>query len=197
MTSAPRFTFTESHGLRPLEETDASELHALIEANRRYLARWMPWAESQTTAQTLAFIRATRRQVTDDDGFQAALTAQARIVGVVGFHGVDWTNRATSIGYWLAEAEQGRGTMTRAVRALVDHALGVWHLNRVEIRADVENLRSQAIPTRLGFRYEGTLRQVLRFGDGYRDQVVHAMLAQDWPPPDPAGGSRDREAFDG
>jgi ribosomal-protein-serine acetyltransferase len=42
--------------------------------------------------------------------------------------------------------------MTAAVRLLVDHALTVWQLNRVEIRAAVENRRSRAIPKRLGFR---------------------------------------------
>ena len=38
--------------------------------------------------------------------------------------------------------------MTVAVRLLVDHALSTWDLNRVEIRAAVENHRSRAIPNR-------------------------------------------------
>jgi hypothetical protein len=43
----------ETHDLRLLEESDAAELHALIEANRGYLAHWMPWAADQTPADTL------------------------------------------------------------------------------------------------------------------------------------------------
>ena len=96
-----------------------------------------------------------------------------------GFLGVDWANRSTSIGYWLAESAQGRGTMTEAVRLLVGHALGEWQLNRVEIRAEPENLRSRALAQRLGFRQEGALRQVARFGERYRDHVVYSMLAAD------------------
>jgi ribosomal-protein-serine acetyltransferase len=163
-----------------LVESDAVELHTLIEVNRAHLARWMPWAASQTPRDTAQFIRSTRRQLTDGDGLQAALTANAAIIGVVGFHGVDWPNRATSLGYWLAAEAQGRGTMTHAVRALVEHAIGTWELNRVEVRADVANLRSRAIPERLGFELEGTLRQAQRLGERYRDQVVYAMLAQEW-----------------
>jgi hypothetical protein len=180
----------------------------------------MPWAPGQTHQQTLDFIHATRRQLTENNGFQVALTereysgsegegeglggcvcgggkgggrgqgeswagcaspgAGERIVGVLGFHGVDWTNRATSLGYWLAEAAQGRGTMTRAAAALVDHALTGWQLNRVEIRADVANRRSRAIPERLGFQQEGTLRQAARIGERYIDHVVYSMLAADW-----------------
>lgn len=193
--------------LRLLLPTDANELYALIDANRAYLAPWMPWAPGQTLQHTLDFIHATRRQLTENNGFQVALTERdhsgegggrgegegwggcggrgkdgsERIVGVLGFHGVDWTNRATSLGYWLAEAAQGKGTMTRAVAALVDHALIGWQLNRVEIRADVANRRSRAIPERLGFQQEGTLRQAARIGDRYIDHAVYSMLAADPP----------------
>jgi hypothetical protein len=51
---------------------------------------------------------------------------------------------------------------------------------RVEIRAAPENARSRAIPERLGFTQEGTLRQVERVGDRYLDNVVYAMLAEHW-----------------
>jgi ribosomal-protein-serine acetyltransferase len=180
VSATPTFELADGLRLRALEETDAIELHALIEANRTHLTRWMPWAARQTFEDTVSFLGATRRQLADNDGLQAALTSGTAIVGVVGFHGVDWPNRTTSLGYWLAAAAQGQGAMTRAVGALVDHAIGAWELNRVEIRADVENLRSRAIPERLGFKLEGTLRQAQRFGEGYRDQLLYATLAQEW-----------------
>jgi ribosomal-protein-serine acetyltransferase len=141
----------------------------------------MPWAPSQGPDDTLRFIQATRRQLTANDGFQTVLVAKDNIVGVVGFHAVDWTNRITSLGYWLDEDHQGRGLITSSVRALVDHALRVWKLNRVEVRVAPENHRSRSVPERLGFREEGVLRQVERIEDCYRDSVVYAILAPDWP----------------
>jgi ribosomal-protein-serine acetyltransferase len=176
----PHIRLPSGHELRPLEESDAEELYLLIDANRARLERWMAWAEGQTRERTLEFVRAARKQVDADDGFQAAIVGEDGIVGVAGFHGLDWPNRATSLGYWLAAGEEGRGTMTHAVRALVDHGFDHWGLNRVEIRADVENLRSRALAERLGFVYEGTLRQALRLADGFHDDVVYAMLAADW-----------------
>ena len=171
------------YALRLLEESDADELFALIDANREHLGPWMPWVQSdREPADVLPFIRATRKQIADNDGLQTAIVDPGgRIVGVIGFHHVDWLNRNTSIGYWLAAGEQGRGTMTEAVRALVDHAFATWKLNRVTIQAAVENARSRAIPERLGFREEGVMREVERIGDRMLDEVVYAMLAADWP----------------
>ena len=165
--------------MRVPEETDADELHALIEANRAHLAPWMQWARGQTHEQTIAFIRATHRQIADDDGLQLIVLADGRIIGVVGYHGVDWRNCSTSIGYWLDRAHQGQGIMGAAVSALVAHALDDWQLNRVEIRAAVENVRSRALIERLGFHQEGTLRQSYRIGDGYSDDAVYSLLACD------------------
>jgi ribosomal-protein-serine acetyltransferase len=175
-----KLPLSDTFCLRLLEESDATELHALIEANRAYLSRWLPWAAGQTFEDTLGFIRRTREQLTDNDGLQAAVVCGASIVGLIGYHTVDWDNRSTRIGYWLAEEHQGQGTMTEAVRRLVDHALSVWELNRVEIRAAVENHRSRAIPERLGFRGEGTRREAERVGGRYLDSVVYSMLAADW-----------------
>jgi RimJ/RimL family protein N-acetyltransferase len=89
----------------------------------------------------------TRQQVADNDGFQTAIVCDGSIVGAAGFHGVDWVHRSTSIGYWLDAAPQER------------------HLNRVEIRAAPDNLRSRAIPERLGSRQEGVLREAERVGE--------------------------------
>jgi ribosomal-protein-serine acetyltransferase len=166
--------------LRLIEESDADELFALTDRNREHLEPWMPWiALTRAPDDTLQFIRATRRQLADDDGMQLAIVGDdGAIAGVVGFHRIDWANRATSIGYWLAADRQGRGLMTEAVRALVEYAFGRG-LHRIEIAAAVDNARSRAVPERLGFRAEGIERGAERHGERYLDLVVYALLATD------------------
>jgi ribosomal-protein-serine acetyltransferase len=164
--------------LRQLELRDAEELDRAIAANHAYLARWLPWVRTTSGIESRRqFIRASRQQAATDDGFTAAIVDGGAIVGTIGFHRVDWLNRATSIGYWLSEDRQGRGTMTEAVRALTGHAFGAWRLHRVEIRVAVGNDRSAAIPLRLGFTEEGVLRGAERHGDRYLDLRVFALLA--------------------
>jgi ribosomal-protein-serine acetyltransferase len=174
------FEIDDRRHLRLLEEADAEELYEMVAANRAFLSRWMPWAANQTLEGTLEFIRSSRKQLADNQGFQAAIVEDDRIVGVLGFHRLDWENCATSVGYWIAEQSQGHGTVTRAVRALADHAFRAWKLNRVEIRAGVDNERSRAVPGRLGFQQEGVLRQAERVGDRFVDHAVYAMLREDW-----------------
>lgn len=170
------------YALRLLEESDADELFAVIDANREHLGAWMPWVGSENKPEdVLPFIRATRKQLADNNGLQTTIVdPDGRIVGMIGVHGIDWANRKTSIGYWLARDHQGRGIMTAAVRAYVDHAFGAWLLNRVTIEAAVGNARSRAIPERLGFREEGMLRESERVGDRMLDHVVYGMLVADW-----------------
>jgi ribosomal-protein-serine acetyltransferase len=148
-----------------------------VAANRAYLAHWLPWAAGQTRGHTSAFIERTREQLARNDGFQAAVVEDRAIIGIVGFHGVSWPSRTATIGYWLAESAQGRGIMTGAVRLLADHGLAVWQLNRVEIRAAVDNARSRAIPERLGFSLDGVLPNAEVVGGRFLDHAVYAMRA--------------------
>jgi ribosomal-protein-serine acetyltransferase len=123
----------------------------------------------------------------DHQGFQAAILRRGRIVGDMGFHAPDWDHRCTEIGYWIAESEQGRGVVTRGVEGLTEHAFSVWNMNRVELRAGVDNTSSRRVAERLGFTLEGVLRQAERVGDRYVDLAVYAMLAAEWPGPNGGG----------
>ena len=58
--------------------------------------------------------------------------------------------------------------------------MSVWELNRIEIRAAVGNARSRAIPERLGFHEEGTLREAELVEGVALDIVVYSMLASQW-----------------
>jgi ribosomal-protein-serine acetyltransferase len=95
--------------LRPYKETDAAELTAVIAANRDHLARRLPWATSYGHQDSVDFIERKFAQIEADDGFEGAIELDGRIAGGAGFHRVDWINRTTSIGYWLAAESQGRG----------------------------------------------------------------------------------------
>jgi ribosomal-protein-serine acetyltransferase len=115
-----------------------------------------------------------------NDSFQGAIVLGKSIVGVIGYVSVDWRN-ARPHRLLVGRGIPGPGTMTAAARTLVDHALTVWQLNRIEIRVATENRRSRAIPERLGFSQEGTLHEAELIDGRYLDSVIYSMLAADWP----------------
>ncbi|HWJ04141.1 MAG TPA: GNAT family protein, partial [Verrucomicrobiae bacterium] len=98
----------------------------------------------------------------------------------IGLHYLDFNNRKTSLGYWLGEAFQDKGLMTASVRTLTKYCFTELNLNRVEIRAAVENIKSRAVPERLGFNQEGIIREAEWLGDRFVDHVVYGMLKRNW-----------------
>jgi ribosomal-protein-serine acetyltransferase len=172
--------------LRRLEREDAGELRALIDRNRAELARWLQWAHNEDPEQPLRFILDAHTREAQETAMQRAILCGGRIAGTAGLTRIDWMNLSAEIGYWLDAAHQGQGIMTAAVRALAGHAFERLGLNRLEIRTDVENGASRAVAERLGFRYEGTLRQAYRIaGDRYSDDAVYSLLAAEH-----SGGAR-------
>jgi len=177
------FRLTRELSLELLDVRHAEELFHLTDANREHLRAWLPWVDqARSTDDTLAFIRLTRKRLADDNGFQTVIREQDALVGVIGHVAVSWADRSTSLGYWLSKDAQGRGIMTEACRAFISHAFTTMALNRVEIRCATENRRSRAIPERLRFTPEGTVRQAEWLYDHFVDLVVYGMLASEWTP---------------
>jgi ribosomal-protein-serine acetyltransferase len=167
--------------LRLLEERHSDQLFALTDKNRAYLREWLPWVDSTTSPDdTRGFIRHTLQQLAENDGFQAGIWFRGQLVGVIGFHGINWNNKKTEIGYWLSADFQGQGIMTLCCGALVQYAFEELGLNRVEIRCATGNAKSCAIPERLGFTREGVAREAEWLYDRFVDQAVYGMLAREW-----------------
>jgi ribosomal-protein-serine acetyltransferase len=167
--------------LRLLQIQYAETLYRLVDNNRAYLREWLPWVDSTLSAEdNKVFIRSAKEQYVNNNGFHVAIFYQSEIVGCIGLHSIDWNNKKTSIGYWLADQYQGNGIMTRSCRAIVNYLFNEVKLNRVEIRAAEFNLKSRSIPERLGFVQEGIARQEEWINDHYVDHVIYGMLAKDW-----------------
>lgn len=174
-------TIDEHTYLKQLQPEDADDLFALTESSRDYLREWLPWVDGTKTAKdSQTFIDVTLKQAAKDNGFQTGIWYRGRLAGVAGFHAVDSFNRTTSIGYWLGKDFQGKGIITKSCRALIEYAFTKLHLNRVEIRCGVENDKSCAVPERLGFQLEGTIRDGEWLYNHYIDHKVYGMLKADW-----------------
>jgi ribosomal-protein-serine acetyltransferase len=174
--------------LRLLEERHAAAAFRAADRDRAYLREWLPWMDRTTEVEhTAEFIRTSLQQFANNDGLAAGIWRGDEFIGGIGTTKIDWVNRKLEIGYWIAERFQGRGIVTAGCRALIDHAFGEWKLNRVEIRCATGNEKSCAIPKRLGFQFEGVLREAHLLNGAYQDINVYSMLSREWKPGGAAG----------
>jgi ribosomal-protein-serine acetyltransferase len=167
--------------MRILEERHAPEVFALVNQDRAYLRQWLPWVDSSLGEDdSLAFIRSALDQFAAGDAINAGIWNRGRFAGVLGTHKINRLYRKVELGYWLGESFQGRGIMSDCCRAMVTHLFEELDLNRVEICCAVGNTRSVAIPKRLGFKLEGTLREADFSCGEYHDLHVFGMLKKEW-----------------
>ena len=156
----------------------ATELFNMVDKNRVYLEPWLGWVDYVKCPEDE--FRVVQSVAQPDTG-KYFIFVNKRIHGMLGFVQEFKSKQTVEIGYWLDNAMNGRGIMTRAVEKLTGLAFEVWGANRVEIQAALDNKKSRAIPERLGFNQDGILRQreIVRPGD-IQDVVMYSKLKSEW-----------------
>ena len=159
----------------------APDLTAVVRENLERLARWASWAVDDYSDETsLEWIHMVLREFAADGPFGTVIVCDDKFAGTIGFHNLDKKNKSTEVGYWLAKEFEGRGIITRCCRALLDYLFHTMQLNRVQINCNVENVKSRAIPQRLGFTLEGIRRQAEFLNGNFGDWAVYSMLREEW-----------------
>ena len=175
---------TERLVLRCWEPRDAPALDIAVRASLDHLRAWMPWAHAEPTTldERVALLRRFRGAFDLGQDFVYGLFELdgETVVGGSGLH-TRLDDDALEIGYWIRADATGRGLATEATAALTRVALELVGVGRVEIHVDPANAASIAIPRRLGFTEEGTLRRRLdpQPGAERRDAVVFTMFADE------------------
>lgn len=159
----------------------ADGLLAAINANRDHLRQWLPWVDHmQGREQMLRHIEIAYIRHGDGLEFPGVITENGVPIGRIGLYNIDRFNQLATIGYWISAAHGGKGVVTQATATIIRHAFNALNLNRLEIQCAVGNDRSEAIPKRLGFTYEGTLRQCEALNGGFVDHLVYGLLKAEW-----------------
>lgn len=164
--------------LRHLKPGDGPMLNEVVCQEIEHLRPWLPWArQAPTVEESEEHCRRSyaRWILREDLGILVLERETGRLLGGSGLHRISWEVPRFEIGYWLRKDAEGRGLMTEAALALTHFAFLSFAAKRVEIRCEVENRRSAAIPERLGYRPEGVLRHQLIGTDGTpKDMAVYA-----------------------
>jgi len=173
---------TERLVLRTWEPRDAPLLKEAVDSSIDHLLPWMPWAahEPQSLQEKVALLRQFRGKFDLGQDFTYGIFTpdEEQAVGGTGLH-TRIGDDAFEIGYWIRASRAGEGLATESTAALTRVAFELTDVDRIEIRCEPENERSRAIPRKLGYREEATLRRRLRHPEP-RDVVVYSLFRDDF-----------------
>jgi ribosomal-protein-serine acetyltransferase len=164
-----------------LKISDAEELFALVEKNREYLRKTLPWLdEVRSLDEQISYIVHCDSDYELGKGVMYAIRNGGRIVGTIGLNWLDFENRSCGVGYWISEHQTGLGLATRTCSRLIDHCFMDLNLHRFVLEASVENTASCRVAVRLGMRMEGVNKDREWLYNRYVDGKMYAITKPEW-----------------
>ena len=161
--------------LQPVSSEHIEPLFLLVDQNRDYLARWLPFPPLIKSADDIAaFISKSIDGWSNKELIACLIIYRQKPVGIISFNKIQEALKKAEIGYWLSEPLQGRGIVTRACKRMIQFGFDELKLSKIEIRAASNNQPSRAVCERLG----GTLEGIITQSENLHGEIIdHALYA--------------------
>ena len=169
--------------IRRFEPADAQQVLDLRTSNREFFRPWEPIRPE--ISFTLDAIRAEMELAVGlwerGEGYVFGIFAAAGdLVGGISLRNVvraAWQN--ATLGYWIAEAYNGKGYATEAVKLATRFAFDHAHLHRVQAGTLLHNIGSQRVLEKAGYRFEGVSLRYLKINGRWQDHRMYAITIED------------------
>jgi ribosomal-protein-serine acetyltransferase len=166
--------------LRPLEPWQAPEFLAHMDRARETVDPWIPWAGISTDLESAtATLQRYADKAAHDAGRLFGIWLAGTLVGGVMFVHFDAVSGTCEVGCWLEPAAKGRGLVTRSVRLIIDWAIDVRGIHRVEWHCRPDNTASANVARRLGMHLDGLLRGNYLYQGVRYDTQLWSLIATD------------------
>ncbi|BDI30320.1 N-acetyltransferase [Capsulimonas corticalis] len=183
MTSIQPITLTAPRvQLLPLDPSHAAGL--LEAAQGQGIWDYMPSAVNNEDAMVQWIETALAAQARGEElPFTIWDQQLAKIVGGTRYLDISISHKSLEIGWtWLSPEVHRTSVNTECKYLLFKHAFETLGVNRVQLKTDSRNERSQKAIERIGGVREGVLRRHRILPDGYvRDSVYFSVIAEEWP----------------
>jgi ribosomal-protein-serine acetyltransferase len=167
--------------LELLTPDHAAVLFELIDKNRDKLRVWLSFIDRMPTIEAVElYINYTQQRNSLQQDFAFLIFEDDQPVGRIGVYQINNQNQHGEIGYWLIPSQRGRGIMKKSCRALIHFCFSSLPINRLAIKCGTGNYKSQAIPEKLNFTKEGTLREGKYLNNQFIDLYLYSLLKRDF-----------------
>lgn len=166
--------------LRPIQRQDADELFSTF--SDAEAMRFYGHEPHHSMEETRQWIERRHASYARREAIRWGITLKGdnRVIGSCGFHHFDTGFHRAETGYELNRAYWQQGIMTEAMSAILTYGFADMGLHRVEAIIDIENEPSARLLRKLGFVYEGSLRQRYAFRDRFEDEHYFSLLKHEW-----------------
>ncbi len=164
--------------LRPLEPAQDNHLYSTWmndEEIRRYFSIY-PTSDTRGKERLEQLYKDGKHII-----FGVILNSDNRLIGLVGLKDINYINQSAEFYVIIGDRSlQGRGYGTEATKLMIRYGFMELNLNRIQTQDMEENIGGWRADEKAGFKYEGTLREViLRFGK-YNDVRVYSLLRSEY-----------------
>lgn len=176
-----RFEISSEASIVPITVHHANALASLVRENIDHLRQYLPAvAELASFEAAMEHLYSVSERSKKGEMLEWHIFAGTTLCGSVRVKDIDRDDRKAKIGYFIGEKFQGKGLVTRSVRAVLEYCFDTLGINRMELRCAAGNLPSMRVAERLGFTHEGVLRQEEFLNGIFVDQHVYALLSDDF-----------------
>jgi RimJ/RimL family protein N-acetyltransferase len=167
--------------LREFKPTDLDDYLAIAGDDR--VTDWMAFDSYDRAKAEQALAGIVERSAREDRPDYMVAVTRPDDDHVIGFARIapsgPW---AAKLGYAIGADHWGRGFATDAARVLLRFAFTTLERHRVTAAIGPENEASIAVVKRLGFTYEGHLRDHVYTNGAWRDSLLYSLLADEYSP---------------
>jgi len=173
--------------LRPLASGDFRQWREVRRRNAGWLLKWEPKPpkgnpdDTEDLAAFGARCGARQREWQLGTGYGFGIFVEGRLAGEINVSGVQrGPFQNAYVGYWIDEAQAGRGYVPEALVAVARFAFEDVRLHRLQVAIIPRNRASRRVVEKLGLREEGVAVRYLAINGVWEDHLRYAITAEEW-----------------
>lgn len=184
-TLGPLGTRAGMVSVRPVKLRDAKVWSELRIRNQNTLLPWEPtgigsWSERHQPSAWPPLFGVLKSEAKRGSVMPFVIELDGRYIGQLTIGNIQrGAVRSAWIGYWIDSGHFGHGIATAGVALAVDHCFGPGGLHRLDATVQPENVPSQMVLTKVGFRREGLLERYMDVNKKWRDHLLFALTAEE------------------
>lgn len=164
--------------LRGLRPSDAAVLHSLLTAPE--VARFVSAPPASIEAFERFIVKANRQRSGNYICYAVTLKGSDTAIGMFQIRETEPNFQAAEWGFAIGSAFWGTGVFTESAQLILQFVFLTLGVHRLEARAAVRNGRGGRALQKMGAVQEGVLRQSFKCNGEYLDQVLYAIVKDDW-----------------